>query len=68
MRVRNAERGTRNGFTPFHFAHKDLIKCGTRNNACASAECGTRNEERGTTSFRLRFTHKEKNNFKNALV
>ena len=31
--MQSAERGTRNGFTPLRFAHKDLFKCGARNNA-----------------------------------
>ena len=60
--MRSAERGVRNGFTTRCYVHKDLFKCGmrsaeqpygvrsaergTRSNACASAECGTRSAER----------------------
>ena len=62
-RVRSAERGTRNGFTTFHFAHKELFKCGVRNaergTALRSAECGTRSAERRYANAECRMQNSE---------
>ncbi len=70
--LRSAERGTRNA-ERLHFAYASL----TRKSLSLLApvleyeklcsldviKCGARNAESGTTSFRLRFTHKEKFEF-----
>ena len=50
--MQNAE--CRMGFASLYYAHKERIKRGTRSAECGTTlfECGVRNAERGTTSFR----------------